>query len=82
MGWVAITKDRNVRYRAAEIAAIKEHAARVIVIRMKDATGPDIADLLAAATPKIKRFVAETPPPFVTGLNKSKAIRVIWPDSN
>lgn len=45
-GWMAITKDRNVRYRAAELEAIWRHAARVIVIRMTNATGPDHAALL------------------------------------
>ena len=45
--WVAITRDRNVRYRSAELASIEEHSARVVVIRMKNATGPEIAEMLA-----------------------------------
>ena len=32
-GWVAVTKDKNVRYRMSEIEAIRKHMARVIVIR-------------------------------------------------
>ena len=67
-GWVAITKDRNVRYRAAELEAIRRHSTRVIVIRMKNATGPDIAASLVRGRRRIARLVAKTPPPFVAGL--------------
>ena len=75
MSWVAITKDRNVRYRAAELEAIRRHSARVIVIRMKNATGPDIAALLVKGRRRIARFAAKTPPPFVAGIYASGAVK-------
>ncbi len=34
-GWVALTKDKNIRYRTAELASIIRNAARVIVVRAK-----------------------------------------------
>ena len=74
-GWVAITKDRNVRYRAAELEAIRRHAARVIVIRMKNATGPDIAALLVRGRRRIDRFAAKTPPPLVAGIYGNSTIK-------
>ena len=74
-GWVAITKDRDIRYRAAELEAIQRHAARVIVIRMKNATGPDHAALLVKARRRIARFAAKTPPPFVAGIYRSGAVK-------
>ena len=74
-GWVAITKDRNVRYRAAELGAIRRHSARIIVIRMKDATGPDIAELLVRGRHRIARFAAKRPPPFVAGIYGSGTVK-------
>ena len=74
-GWVAITKDRNVRYRTAELAAIRRHAARVIVIRMKNATGTEIADLLVRGRSRIARYAAKTPPPFVAGIYGSGTVK-------
>ena len=74
-GWVAITKDRNVRYRAAELNAIRQHSARVIVIRMKSATGLDHAALLVKGRRRIARFAAKTPPPFVAGIFRSGAVK-------
>ena len=64
-GRVAITKDRNIRYRAAEIDAIRVHSARVIVIRMKNASGSDLAELLEKGRRRIARFAARTTAPFV-----------------
>ena len=73
-GWVAVTKDKNVRYRTAELEAIREHSARVLVIRMKNATGSDIADVLAKGRRRIARFTARTPAPFIAGIQKSGAV--------
>ena len=76
MGWVAITKDSlNVRYRAAELEAIRRYSARVIVIRMKNATGSDIAELLVKGRRRIARFAAKTPPPFVAGIHGSGTVK-------
>ena len=66
--WLAITKDRNIRYRTAELEAIRRHSAHVFVIRMKNATGPEIAELLVKGGRRIARFATFTPPPC-------------WPDS-
>ena len=74
-GWVAVTKDRNVRYRAAELVSIRRHSARVIVVRMKNATGPDIAELLVKGRRRIARFAARTPAPFVAGILGSGTVR-------
>ncbi len=75
-GWVAITKDKNIRYRSAELAAVRKHSARVIVVRMKNATGCDIAELLVKGRRRIARFAANTPPPFVAGILGSGQVTI------
>ncbi|MDE0061730.1 MAG: hypothetical protein OXP09_03605 [Gammaproteobacteria bacterium] len=77
--WVAITKDRNILYRTGELDSVGKHSARVVVIRMKNATGPDMADLLASARGRIARFAEEVPAPFVAGLYRNRTLRKIWP---
>ena len=74
--WVAVTKDKNVRYRMSEIEAIRKHMARVVVIRMKNATGPDIADALLKGRRRIASFAAKTPAPCIAGLYKSGSVSV------
>ena len=74
-GWVAVTKDRNVRYRAAELASIRQHSARVLVVRAKNATGSDIAALLVAGRRRIAKFAANAPAPFVAGIHRGGRMR-------
>lgn len=74
-GWLAITKDKNVRYRTAELEAIRRHSARVIVIRMKNATGSEIAEVLVKGRQRMARFASKTPAPFVAGIYKSGTVK-------
>lgn len=74
-GWVAVTRDKNIRYRTAEINAIRKHSARVVVIRMKHATGPQMAELLVKERHRIARFVAKTKAPFVAGISRDSPVR-------
>ena len=69
--WLAVTKDRNIRYRAGELAAIKEHCAMVLVVRATNATGGDIADILVTSQNRIARFVKKHEPPFVARIGRA-----------
>jgi len=72
--WLAITKDKNIRYRAAELNAVKEYDAKVLVVRAKNATGPEIADILIEARVRIQRFAQTHRAPFVAGIDRSGRI--------
>ena len=74
MGWVALTKDKNIRYRTAEIESIRKNEARILVIRARDATGPEIAEILVEGRHRIARFVENTPAPFVAAIYRSSRI--------
>ena len=76
MGWVALTKDKNIRYRIAELESIRRNAARIIVIRVKNATGSDIAELLVKGRRRIARFAAKTAAPFVAAIDGSGRVRM------
>ena len=67
-GWVAVTKDKRIRYRASEYGSIEEHLARVLVLRTSNAKGPDIGRMLASSIDRIARFAAKTPAPFLAGI--------------
>ncbi len=74
-GWVALTKDKNIRYRIAELDSIQRHSARVIVIRARDAMGSDIAEPLVKGRSRITRFVAKTTAPFVAEIDRRGRVR-------
>lgn len=73
--WLAVTKDRNVRYRAGEIEAIRHHGARVLVLRAKRSTAAEMAEILIGARSRIERFVSRNDAPFVAGIDRSGQVR-------
>ena len=73
-GWIGVTKDKRIRYRTAEISAIKENRARVIVIRTKHQTGMELAEILVKYHSQIQKFAARESAPFIAGINRSGAI--------
>ena len=69
-GWIAITKDKNIRYRTGELQAIKAHRTRVVVLRTKGATGLEMAESLRKAKGRIFRYANEFAAPFVLGVDR------------
>ena len=73
--WIAVTKDKNIRYRAGEIEAVKHFKARVIVVRAKNSTGNEIADILVKYRDRIRKYSERTSAPFVAGIDRSGSIK-------
>lgn len=74
-GWLAVTKDKNIRYRQGELWAIKQYKARVFVIRAKNVTAEDNAEIILKALGRMKRFAQKTPAPFVAALYRNGDIK-------
>lgn len=70
-GWLAITEDKNIRYRHHEIAAIRDYKASVFVLRAKQLTGIEKGKIIAKALPRLVSFAQQQRPPFVAGLVRS-----------
>jgi hypothetical protein len=69
-GWVAICRDKNIRYRAPEKTRLQQAGARVIVIRAKQARGHDIADILIKHIGRISEFCRRHDAPFIAGMTR------------
>jgi predicted nuclease of predicted toxin-antitoxin system len=69
-GWVAITRDKNIRYRSPEKIALQRASARLIVIRAKQTTAQDIAVLLTTHIKRIFRFCDKHDAPFIAGITR------------
>jgi PIN like domain len=39
-GWVIVTRDRSIQDQRAEIAAVRDHGARMVTLHGGDARGP------------------------------------------
>jgi len=73
-GWIAIGRDKNIRYRGPEKAALIQANARLIVVRAKNTTGPDIADLIIKHINRIYRFSNKHDAPFIAGITRDGKI--------
>lgn len=69
--YIAVTQDKNIRYRQHELESIKEHKAMVIVLRAKLLTGKQKGEIIAKSLDNIAKFADTTEPPFVAGLERS-----------
>ena len=74
-GWVALTKDKRIRYRRAEIRSVKANGARLIVIQVSNAKASDIAAVLVRGRRRIARFTATRDAPFVAAIYRDGRMR-------
>ncbi len=72
--WIAIGRDKNIRYRGPEKAALIQANARLIVVRAKNTTGQDIAEILVKRINRIYRFVERHDAPFIAGITRDGKI--------
>lgn len=73
-GWIAIGRDKNIRYRGPEKAALIQANACLIVVRAKNTTGPDIADLIIKHINRIYRFANKHDAPYIAGITRDGKI--------
>ena len=64
-GWIAITKDARIRYNPLEIEALRNAGVGAFVLSSDNLTGPEIAEALVKAFPKIEAFVLSNAKPFI-----------------
>jgi hypothetical protein len=63
--WVVVTKDKAIRYRETELAALKAARVAAFVLTAKGLTGPANGEVLVKALPAVRRFLVGNRPPFV-----------------
>lgn len=68
-GWAIITKDRRIRYRPLELAAVVAARARLFALTSGNLTGSAMADVLVLHVARMERIVAAERPPFVARIS-------------
>ncbi len=76
-GWVVLTKDSRIRYRAPALAAIRASAVRLFVLTAGDLQGSEMAAIFVKALGRITRVAASHPPPFIARVSKAGAVSVL-----
>jgi hypothetical protein len=76
-GWVAITKDERIRYRAIEREALVEAGARAFVLTGRDIPAADLGAMFVRALPRVWRFLRKHPAPFIARIGRSGRVEMI-----
>lgn len=76
-GWVALTKDKWIRRRPAEMAALQRAGVAAFVLSSKELTGKEMGAALVSAYPKIRGLLRNYMPPFVAAVDKSGAVKLL-----
>jgi hypothetical protein len=77
-GWIVLTKDTRIRYRAIETTALRAAKVRAFVLTAKgDLSGQEIAGIFSKALPSIKKVCAKIAPPFIARLSREGHVSLI-----
>ena len=76
-GWVAVTRDKHIRYRAAEKQAIADAKLALFVLSSRrNLSRLEIIDHIRAAAPKMPAFLRKHDPPFIAGIYRGGRIKL------
>jgi hypothetical protein len=72
-GWVVLTKDKHIRHRDSERAALMAAGAAAFILR-HGYTGERNAAILVAALPRMTRFLMGNRRPFIAAVTPSSKV--------
>jgi len=77
-GWIVLSKDRRIRYRANEHAALKAAKVRAFVLTGGNMPGEAMAQAFIEALPRMKELAATRTPPFLATVSAGGRIALLW----
>lgn len=76
-GWVIVTRDRRIRYRANEVAAVRKSQLHLFALTSGNVSAAETATIVVKAWPAIQRAVATTAPPMMWSITRGGAVSAI-----
>ena len=73
--WLAVTQDKNIRYRASEKQAVRDYKVAVLIIRAQQADAKEVGNILCANHARIIRYVLGHKHPMMFGITCHGKIR-------
>ncbi len=69
-GWAVITRDRRIRYRINEVAAVRRGRLHMFALTSGNVSAAETATIVVKAWPAIQRAVAATAPPMMWSITR------------
>jgi predicted nuclease of predicted toxin-antitoxin system len=76
-GWIVLTKDQRIRYRAIEREALLNAGVKAFIFMSGNVRFSDMAQIIAKALPSIEKFVRNHKAPFIAGIYKDASVKMI-----
>ena len=70
-GWLVLTKDKRIRYRKAEFAAVEQTEVRLFVLTAGQITAVEMGDIFVKALKKMERLAIKYNEPFIARVTKA-----------
>jgi len=74
-GWYVITRDERIRYRHLETTAARQARVGMFVVVSKNLTGPQSAEIILKAIPRIRRFIKNHRRPFIAKIYRDGTVK-------
>ena len=74
-GWLVVTRDQRIRYRANELAAMRRARLHVFVFTQGGLTGAETGSILVRCHPSMVRHAALVPAPAFFSLTRSGDVK-------
>jgi hypothetical protein len=76
-GWIILTRDRAIRYRAVEHEAVRRAGAAYFVLRGKDLTGAHMSEAFARALPAIEKRARQYARPLIAAVSQTGEVSIL-----
>jgi predicted nuclease of predicted toxin-antitoxin system len=77
-GWVVLTKDKHLRYRAVETNALMSAKVRAFVLTARgDLSGVEIGEIFVKALPRMRILCTTDSRPFVAHVSRDGSVSIM-----
>ena len=77
-GWIVLTKDRKIRYRAIERIALLNARVGAFILTAGNFKGEDMAAVFVKALPQIQKFLRKHERPFIANITGSGSVSMLF----
>jgi predicted nuclease of predicted toxin-antitoxin system len=77
-GWIVLTKDRKIRYRAIERVALMNAGVGAFVLTAGNLNAGEMAQAFVKALPRIHKFLAKHRRPFIANVTSSGQVSLLF----
>ncbi len=76
-GWIVLTKDSRIRYRALEKMTLMKAGVAAFILTSADLKGNEMAEIFVRALPAISKTIKRYQKPFIAKITRNGRVSVI-----